>query len=61
MPLPSLMKVAHIATVWHFHNQMHLNAYILYLSIPVYCADYFPYKGIAYLVIVGRYSNWPIV
>ena len=25
------------------------------------CADYFSYKGISYLVIVDRYSNWPIV
>ena len=25
------------------------------------CADYFHYKGINYLVIVDRYSNWPIV
>ena len=25
------------------------------------CADYFIYKGINYLVIVDRYSNWPVV
>ena len=25
------------------------------------CADFFSYKGMAYLVIVDRYSNWPIV
>ena len=25
------------------------------------CADYFTYKGVSYLVIVDRYSNWPIV
>ena len=25
------------------------------------CADYFSYKGKTYLVIVDRYSNWPIV
>ena len=25
------------------------------------CADYFTYKGVPYLVIVDRYSNWPIV
>ena len=25
------------------------------------CSDYFHYKGHAYLVIVDRYSNWPIV
>ena len=25
------------------------------------CADYFHYKGCNYLVIVDRYSNWPIV
>lgn len=25
------------------------------------CADYFQYKGQVYLVIVDRYSNWPIV
>ena len=25
------------------------------------CADYFTHKGIPYLVIVDRYSNWPIV
>ena len=25
------------------------------------CADYFHYKGINYLVIVDRYSNWLIV
>ena len=25
------------------------------------CADYFTYKGRSYLVIVDRYSNWPIV
>ena len=35
-------------------------------AYPVYpfqcvCADYFHYKGINYLVIVDRYSNWPIV
>ncbi|CAL4115974.1 unnamed protein product [Meganyctiphanes norvegica] len=25
------------------------------------CADYFTHKGIAFLVIVDRYSNWPII
>jgi len=25
------------------------------------CADYFSYKGRSYLVLVDRYSNWPIV
>ena len=25
------------------------------------CADFFTYKGVNYLVIVDRYSNWPIV
>lgn len=25
------------------------------------CADYFQYRGINYLVVVDRYSNWPIV
>jgi hypothetical protein len=25
------------------------------------CADYFNYKGFNYLVVVDRYSNWPIV
>lgn len=25
------------------------------------CADYFQHKGVGYLVIVDRYSNWPIV
>ena len=25
------------------------------------CADYFTYKGTNYLVIVDRYSNWPII
>ena len=25
------------------------------------CADFFHYKGVNYLVIVDRYSNWPIV
>ena len=25
------------------------------------CADYFHYKGYAYLVIVDRYTNWPIL
>jgi len=25
------------------------------------CADYFSYRGVNYLVIVDRYSNWPIV
>ncbi|CAG2222073.1 unnamed protein product [Mytilus edulis] len=25
------------------------------------CSDFFQYKGICYLVIVDRYSNWPIV
>ena len=25
------------------------------------CADFFSYKGIHYLIIVDRYSNWPIV
>ena len=25
------------------------------------CADYFHYEGTNYLVIVDRYSNWPIV
>ena len=25
------------------------------------CADYFTYKGSSYLVLVDRYSNWPIV
>ena len=36
------------------------------LSNPEYpfqcvCADYFHYKGCNYLVVVDRYSNWPIV
>ena len=30
-------------------------------SFQCVCADYFHYKGINYLVIVDRYSNWPIV
>ena len=35
-------------------------------TLPVYpfqcvSADYFDYKGVHYLVIVDRYSNWPIV
>ena len=25
------------------------------------CADYFTHKGVSYLVIIDRYSNWPIV
>lgn len=25
------------------------------------CADYFQYKGVSYLIIVDRYSNWPVV
>ena len=25
------------------------------------CADYFTYKGAHYLIIVDRYSNWPII
>ena len=25
------------------------------------CADYFHYKGLYYLVVVDRYSNWPII
>ena len=25
------------------------------------CADFFHYKGINYLVVVDRYSNWPII
>ena len=25
------------------------------------CRDYFPYQGHNYLVIVNRYSNWPIM
>ena len=34
--------------------------------MPVYpfqtmCADYFTYKGANYLVIVDRYSNWPLI
>ena len=36
------------------------------LTLPVYpfqcvCADFFSYKGTTYLVIVDRYSNWPII
>ena len=36
------------------------------LTMPDYpfqciCADYFSYKGVNYLAIVDRYSNWPIV
>lgn len=36
------------------------------LELPTYpfqcvCADFFQYKGCNYLVIVDRYSNWPIV
>ena len=35
-------------------------------TLPVYpfqciCADYFTYKGVSYLVIVDRYSGWPII
>lgn len=25
------------------------------------CADYFTYKGVHYLIVVDRYSNWPIM
>ncbi|VDI39086.1 Hypothetical predicted protein [Mytilus galloprovincialis] len=25
------------------------------------CADFFHYKGVNYLVVVDRYSNWPII
>jgi hypothetical protein len=25
------------------------------------CADFFHYKGLTYLVVVDRYSNWPII
>ena len=36
------------------------------LTVPDYpfqcvCADFFSYRGIHYLVVVDRYSNWPIV
>ncbi|MEL6803706.1 MAG: RNase H-like domain-containing protein, partial [Bacteroidota bacterium] len=36
------------------------------IKYPVYpfemiCADYFSYKGKSYLIIVDRYSNWPII
>lgn len=36
------------------------------LVLPVYpfqcvCSDFFSYKGVTYLVIVDRYSNWPII
>ena len=35
-------------------------------TLPVYpfqciCADYFTYKGVSYLVIVDRYSGWPVI
>ena len=35
-------------------------------TLPVYpfqcvCSDFFSYKGMTYLIIVDRYSNWPIV
>ena len=34
--------------------------------LPVYpfqaiCSDFFSYKGVHYLVVVDRYSNWPII
>ena len=25
------------------------------------CADFFHYKGVNYLVVIDRYSNWPII
>ena len=25
------------------------------------CADYFQVKGVTYLIMVDRYSNWPVV
>ena len=35
-------------------------------NLPAYpfqyiCADFFHYKGVHYLVVVDRYSNWPII
>jgi hypothetical protein len=32
-----------------------------YYPFQCVCSDFFQYKGINYLVIVDRYSNWPIV
>ncbi|XP_046582876.1 uncharacterized protein K02A2.6-like [Haliotis rubra] len=36
---------------------------LVYPSYPFQClcADFFHYKGVNYLVLVDRYSNWPIV
>ncbi|XP_013793846.1 uncharacterized protein K02A2.6-like, partial [Limulus polyphemus] len=36
---------------------------LVYAQYPFQCisADFFHYKGVNYLVIVDRYSNWPIV
>ena len=30
-------------------------------SFQCICADFFSYKGVHYLIIVDRYSNWPII
>ena len=30
-------------------------------SFQCICADFFNHKGIYYLVVVDRYSNWPVI
>ena len=49
----------HAPTVieWHHHSPV-LHNQSPFQSL---CADFFHYKGMNYLVIVERYSNWPII
>ena len=61
MPMPLHVTTAHIATAWHRHNQMLPQCPQHSLSIHFNVFDYLHYKGIKYLPILDRYSNWPIV
>ena len=51
-----------VATVikWHLHKLLSHPILAVY-PFRCICANYFHYQGMNYLVIVDRYSNWPIV
>ena len=40
---------------------LHLHRLFILSILSNVCADYFYYKGVNYLVVVDRYSNWPII
>ena len=57
-------QIVYTATGWpnpRRHFNPHHPRYQHIYPFQCICADYFHYQGHTYLVIVDRYSNWPIV